>query len=276
MASKPEKSTAQQLQPFVTSGMAACTASSIIHPIDLAKVRLQLFAVTNPGVKPPGFVGLLQGMVARDGIKSIYAGLSASLTRQCTYGTARMGIHRSISDYLSAKNGGGPISFVEKAGAGLVGGALAVCIGTPFDVALVRMQADTMKSEAERRNYRGVGDALKRIAGEEGFGALYKGLAPNIGRGMAMNVGMMACSDQAKELMIAITKDDPKKPSLTTRMGAAATGGFFAAFLSLPFDLLKSRLQDVRPGPDGKLPYTGLSDCALQVSTHPLPLLARA
>ena len=38
------------------------------------------------------------------------------------------------------------------------------------------------------------------------FGALYKGLAPNIGRGMAMNVGMMACSDQAKELMIAITK----------------------------------------------------------------------
>lgn len=37
------------------------------------------------------------------------------------------------------------ISFIEKAIAGLVGGALAVCIGTPFDVTLVRMQADTMK-----------------------------------------------------------------------------------------------------------------------------------
>jgi len=55
------------------------------------------------------------------------------------------------------------ISFAAKAGAGLVGGALAVCIGTPFDVALVRMQADTMKPQMERRNYGGVGDALRRI-----------------------------------------------------------------------------------------------------------------
>jgi len=45
-----------------------------------------------------------------------------------------------------------------------------------------------------------------KTASEEGYSALYKGLAPNIGRGMAMNMGMMACSDQAKEMMIAITK----------------------------------------------------------------------
>ena len=76
-----------------------------------------------------------------------------------------------------------------------------------------------------------------RIAGEEGFGALYKGLIPNIGRGMMMNVGMMACSDQAKEMMLKITGDDPEKPTMTTRIGAAAAGGFFAAWLSLPFDL---------------------------------------
>lgn len=265
--------TAGILQPFVTSGIAACTASACIHPIDLAKVRLQLFAVQNPGVPAPGFVGLLQQMVAKDGVRSIYAGLSASLTRQCTYGTARMGIHRSLSDWLQERNGGQNISFASKAGAGLVGGALAVCIGTPFDVALVRMQADTMKPTAERRSYKGVSDALRRIAAEEGYGALYKGLAPNIGRGMTMNMGMMACSDQAKETMIALTGDDPAKPSMTTKMGAAAAGGFFAAFLSLPFDLLKSRLQDVRIDPStGKLPYTGLVDCATQVFKKEGPL----
>ena len=61
-------------------------------------------------------------------------------------------------------------------------------------------------------------------------------------------------------------QDDPNSPSLTTRMGAACVGGFFAAFLSLPFDLLKSRLQDVRVDPKtGKLPFTGLTDCAMQV-----------
>lgn len=248
--------------PFVCSGTAACFASFCIHPIDLAKVRLQLFAVAHPGAERPSFVGILSEMVAKEGFASVYNGLSASLMRQAIYGTARMGLHRTISDHLVERNGGAPIGFGEKALAGLTGGAIAVLIGTPFDVALVRMQADSMKPEAQRRNYANVFDACARIYSSEGPGGLYKGLVPNIGRGMAMNVGMMACSDQAKELMLKVTKDDPKNPGLVTRLGAAATGGFFAAWLSLPFDMMKSRLQDMKPGANGKMPYTGLTDCA--------------
>lgn len=139
-----KKSTALVLQPFITSGLSACTASACIHPIDLAKVRLQLYAVQHPGTTPPNFVSLLATMVKRSGFTSIYAGLSASLTRQCTYGTARMGeclrvksayprfeikalihptftgIHRTISDILQERNGGAPISFVAKSAAGIV------------------------------------------------------------------------------------------------------------------------------------------------------------
>jgi len=74
-----------------------------------------------------------------------------------------------------------------------------------MDVALVRMQADSMKETAMRRNYKNVIDALIRVSSEEGFGKLYAGLAPNILRGMAMNVGMMACYDQAKESVMAMT-----------------------------------------------------------------------
>jgi hypothetical protein len=69
----------------------------------------------------------------------------------------------------------------------------------------------------ERRGYRNVGDALSRIAKEEGYGALYKGLAPNIGRGMTMNMGMMACSDQAKEMMLTVTKVSGVCPRVGTR-----------------------------------------------------------
>lgn len=56
---------------------------------------------------------------------------------------------------------------------GMSSGAIAVTIGTPMDVALVRMQSDSMKPKEERRNYKHVIDALRRCAAEEGIGSLY-------------------------------------------------------------------------------------------------------
>ena len=116
------------------------------------------------------------------------------------YGTARIGLHRTFSDYLVSKNDGAPLNFGVKTLSGMASGATAVCIGTPFDIALVRLQSDSMAPPSEQRNYKNVFDALVRTTKEEGVGALYKGLGPNIFRGMSMNVGMLACYDQAKEV----------------------------------------------------------------------------
>ena len=41
---------------------------------------------------------------------------------------------------------------------------------------------------------------------------------------------------------------------------------------SLPFDLIKTRLQNMRPDAAGKLPYAGVIDCASQVVTKEGPL----
>ncbi|CAM9371813.1 unnamed protein product [Ascophyllum nodosum] len=255
---------AAAIQPFVCGGMAACFASCCIHPIDLAKVRIQLLGSMSPDVKKPSFPALLTHMVRTEGIGSVYAGLSASIMRQAIYGTARIGLHRSFSDKLVEMNEGKPIPFWMKTLSGMGSGAIAVTIGTPMDVALVRMQSDSMKPANERRNYKHVIDALRRCAAEEGIGALYAGLAPNILRGMSMNVGMMACYDQAKGTMMqqVFNETDEKNPSLPVKMTSSAIAGFTAAAFSLPFDMLKSRLQDMKPDSKGNMPYKGLMDCA--------------
>ena len=54
------------------------------------------------------------------------------------------------------------------------------------------------------------------------MGALYKGLTPNILRGMSMNVGMLACYDQAKEVVAKVLNDDPNRPKLATKLGSSA------------------------------------------------------
>jgi len=265
---------AKVLEPFVCGGSAASFASCVIHPIDLAKVRMQIFTHVNPGKPIPNFPSIIAGLVREEGFTSIYKGLDAAIGRQMVYGTARIGLHRTFSDILVKRNEGKPIGFLTKTLSGMASGSIAVCIGTPFDIALVRLQADSMAPVAERRNYKNVFDAFLRTSREEGIGALYKGLLPNILRGMAMNVGMLACYDQAKE-MVANLLSDPMTngPSLPTKLGSSAIAGFTAALFSLPFDLIKSRLMAQKPDPVTKeYPYKGIADCAIKIAKKEGPL----
>lgn len=120
------------------------------------------------------------------------------------------------------------------------------------DVSLVRMQSDGMKPADARRNYTGVFNAVFRITKEEGFGALYHGYKPTLMRAIAMNVGMMASYDQVKETIEAYNGKN-----MTTNLLSSAAAGFFCAFLSLPPDMLKTRLQNAKPGT-----YRGVVHCA--------------
>eukprot|EP00978_Attheya_sp_CCMP212_P037601 scaffold178854_cov58-Attheya_sp.AAC.7 len=218
--SKDQGGFAKAAQPFVCGGSAATFASCIIHPIDLAKVRMQLYGQLNPGKPVPSFPTLLGNMIKSDGVLSIYKGVDAAIGRQMVYGTARIGLHRTFSDILVERNDGKPINFLTKTLSGMASGSIAVCIGTPFDIALVRLQADSMAPVAERRNYK---HAFIRTTKEEGIGALYKGLAPNILRGMSMNVGMLACYDQAKEIVAKVLNDPMTDgPTLPTKIGSSA------------------------------------------------------
>jgi solute carrier family 25 oxoglutarate transporter 11 len=228
---------------------------------------MQIYGQMNPGKPIPGFTQILGNIVKRDGILKCYIGVDAAIGRQLVYGTARIGLHRTFSDMLVVRNNGQPINFLEKTLSGMLSGSIAVCIGTPFDIALVRLQSDSMAEPQNRRNYKNVFDALIRTAKGEGIGSLYTGLSPNILRGMSMNVGMLSCYDQSKE-MVAMLLSDPMTngPSLPTRLGAAATAGFTAALFSLPFDLIKSRLMAQKPDPiTGVNPYSGVIDCATKI-----------
>ena len=86
------------------------------------------------------------------------------------------------------------------------------------------MQADGTLPPEKRRNYAGVGAALSTIVREEGVLGLFTGAGPTAGRAMALNMGMLASNDQAKEVLAAqgIT-------GLPNIFGASAIAGFFAS-----------------------------------------------
>ncbi|KAF4595521.1 mitochondrial 2-oxoglutarate/malate carrier protein [Ophiocordyceps camponoti-floridani] len=250
--------------PFINGGISGMVATTVIQPVDMIKVRIQLAGEgTSSGPKPTP-LSVTRQIVASGKVLDLYTGLSAGLLRQAVYTTARLGFFDTIMGRMTtrAKAQGRDIGFAERATAGLTAGGIAAMIGNPADLALIRMQSDGLKPLAERNNYKSVVDALSSIAKSEGVGALWAGAAPTVVRAMALNFGQLAFFSEAK----AQLKQKTEWSSRTQTLSASAIAGFFASFFSLPFDFVKTRLQKQRRGPDGKLPYSGMADCFTKVA----------
>lgn len=249
--------------PFINGGIAGMTATTVIQPVDMIKVRLQL---AGEGVKTgpkPTPVSVFREIVASGKVLDLYTGLSAGLLRQAVYTTARLGFFDTFMKSLtaSAETKGTKVGFKERAGAGLAAGGLAAMVGNPADLALIRMQSDGLKPAAQRANYSSVVDALVRISKNEGVFRLWAGCYPTVVRAMALNFGQLAFFSEAKNQL--------KSTSLSSRsqtLTASAIAGFFASFFSLPFDFVKTRLQKQTRAPDGSLPYKGMFDCFKKVA----------
>lgn len=251
--------------PFINGGLAGMVATTVIQPVDMIKVRIQLAGEGKAGGPKATPLSVTREILASGKAMDLYTGLSAGLLRQAVYTTARLGFFDTFMGSLTAraKAKGQQIGFAERATAGLTAGGLAAMIGNPADLALIRMQSDGLRPLAERKNYKSVIDALSSIAKSEGVGALWSGAAPTVVRAMALNFGQLAFFSEAKAQLATRAPDW----SVNARtLGASAIAGFFASFFSLPFDFVKTRLQKQHKGPDGKLPYTSMADCFAKVA----------
>ncbi|GAB4843733.1 hypothetical protein Ancab_013698 [Ancistrocladus abbreviatus] len=248
------------VRPFVNGGTSGMLATCVIQPVDMIKVRMQLGQGSAAQVT--------KNMLRNEGIRAFYKGLSAGLLRQATYTTARLGTFRILTNKAVAANDGKPLPLYQKALCGLTAGAIGASVGSPADLALIRMQADATLPAAQRRNYTNAFNALYRIVGDEGVLALWKGAGPTVVRAMALNMGMLASYDQSVEFF----RDSIGMGDAATVVGASAVSGFFAAAFSLPFDYVKTQIQKMQPDAEGRYPYTGSLDCAMKTLKSGGPL----
>lgn len=96
-------------------------------------------------------------------------------------------------------NGGENLGIFQKIGCSLTAGGIASFVGSPCELALLRMQADELLPKEEKRNYKGFFDAVKRIQAEEGTTGLWKGATPGVCRAMAAAMGLFTSYETAKE-----------------------------------------------------------------------------
>jgi len=245
-----------QAMKFGLAGASGASGWLFVHPFDVAKVQMQINKQAGATL-----VSTCRTILASDGVAGLYAGLNFAMWRQCTYTTARMGLYDVVMPLFAGKDG--KTSALGKMASGVTAGSIAATACCPVEVGLIRAQADARLPPAERRNYRGLFDAVKRIAASEGVPALWRGVGPTVGRGAVVSMTQLASYDQAKEMLLPVLGD-----GFSLFVSAAFTSGFIYCTASLPLDISKTRIQNMKPDPaTGKMPYSGTFDALRQIAT---------
>lgn len=248
---------AEKKHRWYLGGLASAGAATVTHPLDLLKVHLQ----TQQEVKRR-FVGTAVHLVRGEGVRALYAGLSASLGRQLTYSTARFGVYELLRPSLVPTNGGF-IPFYQKILLGAFAGFCGGIVGSPFDVVNIRMQNDVKLPAEQRRRYKHIFDGFRRIIKEEGILRLWTGASLNISRGILMTLSQIAFYEQAKQLLIGTGFF---RDNILTHFSASIVAGFVATAATQPVDVLKTRMMNAQTGE-----FSSILNCFLYTSkTGPL------
>ncbi|XP_050502815.1 mitochondrial 2-oxoglutarate/malate carrier protein [Diabrotica virgifera virgifera] len=250
-----EQKTIPNVLKFVFGASAGMGATCFVQPLDLVKNRMQLSGV---GGKPKEYRSTLhaiQVIVQKEGVFSLYNGLSAGLLRQLTYTGTRLGVYTYLLDNFKSADGTPP-GFVGKLLMGMVAGGCGAFVGTPAEVSLIRMTADGRLPLEERRNYKNVGDALVRIYREEGLVTLWRGAIPTMGRAVAVNAAQLSTYSQAKQLIVEYVH---MRDGIPLHFVSSMISGLITTIVSMPLDIGKTRLQNMKTV-NGVPEYKGLVD----------------
>jgi solute carrier family 25 (mitochondrial dicarboxylate transporter), member 10 len=226
-----------QRQPFWLGGAAGSLAACCTHPLDQTKYRMQTMASRQ------SMLSTITFFAQRDGVVSLWSGISASILRQSTYTTLRFGAYNYMAQQAREKTGQRKLSSMTEIALAGAAGAMAGVVGNPTEVALVRMCADGAKPAIQQFKYKNCFDGIVRIAREEGIQTFGRGLAPNVVRSVIMNVGQIATYSAAKHELLT-NPAIGMKDGLPTHFLASFVAGTVATTACAPADVLKSRIQN--------------------------------
>nr|XP_023906775.1 mitochondrial uncoupling protein 1-like isoform X2 [Quercus suber] len=258
---------------FASSAFAACFAEICTIPLDTAKVRLQLQKkpIAGDGLTLPKYKGML-GTVAtigrEEGLAALWKGIVPGLHRQCLFGGLRIGLYEPVKNLYVGKDFVGDAPLSKKILAGLTTGALAIMVANPTDLVKVRLQAEGKLPPGVPRRYSGALNAYSTIVKQvvhqtfeirkechlvsfqliilfsfpklflnyqEGFGALWTGVGPNVARNAIINAAELASYDQVKQTILKIPGfTDNVFTHLLSGLGA----GFVAVCIGSPVDVV--------------------------------------
>ena len=263
---KPQPAKLSRPVSFGTACGGGVMAWWVVHPFNTAAVRMSLAANSAPaGAKPASTLPFIRNIIANEGFGALYNGLGAATLRQVFYATSRFGLFEEFRNAIAKVRTGDEanVDFATRFVAGMTSGGCAAVISMPAEVTTVRMSNDAALPPAERRNYKHVGDAFRRIIAEEGPLTFWNGATPYATRCMVVGICQVGTYDQFKQTFA----DKFGLSGLQNHTASAMSAGLLYSLITMPLETTKNRMAFQKPDPaTGKLPYSSMTQALGKVA----------
>lgn len=155
--------------------------------------------------------------------------------------------------------------FLKNLAVGGVAAAISKTLVAPMERVKIVLQVQAASTQiAKEQQYKGIGDAFKRIYMEEGMGAFWRGNGTNVIRYFPTQALNFAFKDRYKQALF------PKKASeysygemFARNMAAGGLAGGTSLLFVYPLDFARTRLTADMGKGDAKQ-YKGLMDCLVK------------
>lgn len=165
-----------------SGGLAGAIANTICFPFDFARTRLASDVKAGKG-QFNGIADCIVSTVKSQGITGLYTGWSVTVAGAFVYRAGQLGCFKQIQDLNPYKNDKGVLGGISAFVAVTTARTIIMPFNYPFDTVRRRMMLQSEKPKAERL-YKGSVDCFVKVLQKEGFKGMYKGLVPELFRGV--------------------------------------------------------------------------------------------
>jgi len=175
---------------LLSGGFAGAAANTICYPFDFARTRL----ASDVGSGKRMFNGIgdcIIKTVKSQGITGLYRGWAVTCGGAFVYRGGQLGLFSQIMEMNPYKKDKGPLGLFITFCAATAGRTAVMPFNYPFDTVRRRLMLESEKPPADRL-YKGGIDCFFKVFKAEGPSGMYKGMVPELFRGVGGSVVLVA------------------------------------------------------------------------------------
>jgi solute carrier family 25 (adenine nucleotide translocator) protein 4/5/6/31 len=175
---------------LTSGGVAGAIANTICYPFDFARTRLASDVGKGQG-QFKGITHCIVSTVQQQGITGLYTGWTVTMFGAFVYRAGQLGMFKQIQDMNPWAKDRGALGAISSFVAVTIARSSVMPFNYPFDTVRRRMMLQSEKPVSERL-YKGSMDCFFQILKKEGAKGMYKGMVPELFRGVGGSLVVVA------------------------------------------------------------------------------------